>query len=108
MFRCHFCQQITPPKTTRHSVVIEVREKRYSSRQREFKRGGGRNFRDRDEPTPDRGGQGMEIMREVAACPACAAKQHEVKRVEIETPTPAAEIAPTDTESTPTDTEGQS
>ena len=30
MFRCHFCQQITPPKTTRHSVVIEVREKRIS------------------------------------------------------------------------------
>ena len=99
MFRCHFCQQITPPKTTRHSVVIEVREKRYSSQKREFKRGGGgRNFRDRDEPTPDRGGQGVEIMREVSACPACAAKQHEVKRVELETATPAPEA--TETENT--------
>ena len=84
MFRCHFCQQTTPAKTTRHSVVIEEREKRYSSQKREFKRGGGRNFRDRDEPTPDRGGQGVEIMREVSACPTCAAKQHEIKRIELE------------------------
>lgn len=98
MFRCHFCQQITPPKTTRHSVVIEVREKRYSSQKREFKRGGGRNFRDRDEPTPDRGGQGVEIMREVSSCPACAAKQHEVKRVELETAAPAPEVTETENE----------
>ncbi|MAI72389.1 MAG: hypothetical protein CMM01_15965 [Rhodopirellula sp.] len=93
MFRCHFCQQITPPKTTRHSVVVEVREKHYSSQKREFKRGGRRDFRDRDEPTPDRGGQGVEIMREVSACPTCANKQHEVKRVEFETAVPASEVA---------------
>ncbi len=96
MFRCHFCQQITPPKTTRHNVVIEVREKRYTGRQQAFKRGGGRNFRDRDEPTPDRGGQGMEIMREVAACPTCAAKQHEVKRIELEQAAPESENTSTE------------
>ena len=92
MFRCYFCQQITPPKTTRHNVVIEVREKRYSSRQRERRRGGGgRDFRDRDDFVQDRGGQGVEIMKEVPSCPACAAKQHEVKRLELEAATPAAE-----------------
>ena len=90
MFRCYFCQQITPPKTTRHNVVIEVREKRYSSRQREQRRGGGRNFRDRDDSVQDRGGQGVEIMKEVPACPACAAKQHEVKRVELAAAVPVS------------------
>ena len=103
MFRCHFCQQITPPKTTRHNVVIEVREKRYSSRQREQRRGGGRNFRDREDSVQDRGGQGVEIMKEVPACPACAAKQHEVKRVELAVPAPVAapefENAPEESES---------
>lgn len=96
MFRCHFCQQITPPKTTRHSIVIEVREKRYASQKREFKRGGRRDFRDRDEPAPDRGGQGVEIMREVSACPLCAAKQHEVKRIELETAAPAPDLTETE------------
>ena len=95
MFRCHFCQEITPPKTTRHNVVIEVREKRYASQKREFKRGGRRDFRDRDEPTPDRGGQGVEIMREVSSCPTCAVKQHDVKRFELETVAPAPDAAET-------------
>lgn len=90
MFRCHFCQQITPPKTTRHTVVIETREKHYTSRRRESKGGGGRGgFRGRDEGVQDRGGKGTEIMTEVSACPACAAKQHEVKMVA--TPSPVVE-----------------
>ena len=32
-------------------------------------------------------------MREVSACPTCANKQHEVKRVEFETAVPASEVA---------------
>ena len=85
MFRCYFCQQVTPPKTTRHSVIIETREKQYATRRRESKRGRG-GYRDREDPVQDRGGKGIEIMKEVAACPACAAKQHEVKRVAADTP----------------------
>lgn len=88
MFKCYFCEQVTPPKTTRHSVVIELREKRYSTRRRETKRaggGGGRGgFRSREEPVQDRGGKGQEISKEVPACPACAAKHHEAKVIAAE------------------------
>ena len=35
-------------------------------------------------------------MREVSACPTCAAKAHDVKRVELETATPAPEAAATE------------
>jgi len=96
MFKCYFCEQVTPPKTTRHSVVIELREKRYSTRRRETKRspgGGGRGgFRSREEPVQDRGGKGQEISKEVPACPACAAKHHEAKVIaaEVIVPTDAA------------------
>ena len=104
MFRCYFCKKITPPKTTRHSVVIEVREKQYSSRRREPKRGGFRG-RDREDSVQDRGGSGTEIMREVDACPECAAKQHDVAKVVAE---PVAPIAAEVTESAePTPSEDQ-
>ena len=91
MFRCYFCQQITPPKTTRHSVVIEARTKQYSARRRESNR---RNFRDRDrdrdDAVQDRGGHGIEIIKEVEACPACAAKHQQDKPV-MESPTATRE-----------------
>lgn len=83
MFRCYFCQKITPPKTTRHSVVIETREKHYATRRREPKRG---RFRDREDSVQDRGGKGVEITREVDACPECAAKQHEVTNIAVTPP----------------------
>ena len=73
-------------------VVIEVREKQYSSRRKESKQRGGRGgFRGREDPVQDRGGRGREIGKEVPACPACAAKQHEAKTIEIPTP-PAPEV----------------
>ena len=78
MFRCYFCKQVTPPKTTRHSVIIEIRKKEYSARRRAPQKRGFRP-RDRDEAVQDRGGEGREIIREVDACPQCAAKQKELK-----------------------------
>lgn len=78
MFRCHFCQQITPPGTKKRYVVIATREKQYPTRRREAQRPRGR-FRSRDESVQDRGGKGRETAEEVAACPACADKQHEVR-----------------------------
>jgi len=94
MFRCYFCQKITPPKTTRHSVVIESRQKQYSARRPESKR---RNFRDRDrdrdESVQDRGGQGIEIIKEVDACPECAAKQHQEKPLVSPSTPMAKEVA---------------
>ncbi len=89
MFRCYFCKQVTPPKTTRHTVIIETREKQYSTRRRESKGGPRRGFRGRDEPPQDRGGKGIEISKEVPACPACAAKHHDVTVISS-TPAPAA------------------
>ena len=86
MFRCYFCKKITAPKTTRHSVVIETREKTYVSRRRESKR---RGFRDRNETPEDRGGSGIEIIKEVDACPECAAKHHTPSVV----PTPVSPVA---------------
>ncbi|NNE00994.1 MAG: hypothetical protein HKN47_27070 [Pirellulaceae bacterium] len=107
MFRCYFCGQITPPKTTRHTVVIEVREKQYSSRRRESKRGGGGGgrggFRGREEPVQDRGGRGEEISKEVAACPACASKQHEAKMIAAPTPAPPESAEPQGETETGTD-----
>ena len=78
MFRCYFCNQVTPPKTTRHSVIIEIRKKEYSVRRRAPQKRGFRP-RDRDDSVQDRGGEGREIIREVDACPQCAAKQKELK-----------------------------
>ncbi|MGB7346837.1 MAG: hypothetical protein WBD20_21625 [Pirellulaceae bacterium] len=104
MFKCYFCEQITPPKTTRHSVVIELREKKYSTRRRETKRspgGGGRGgFRSREEPVQDRGGKGQEISKEVPACPACAAKHHEAKVIAAEVVVPTDVAAETNQDAT--------
>lgn len=101
MFRCYFCEQVTAPKTTRHTVVIETRAKQYTTRRKESRGGrggGGRGgFRGREEPVQDRGGSGVEIMKEVSACPACAAKQHEVKQHEE----PVAEVLAAETSVAP-------
>lgn len=78
MFRCYFCNQITPPKTSRHSVIIEIRKKEYFARRSAPQKRGFRP-RDRDESVQDRGGEGREIIREVDACPKCAAAQKELK-----------------------------
>ena len=90
MFRCHFCQQIAPPKTTRHSVVLEMRSKTYVAQRREAKPRGGFRGRDRDEKPRDRGGEGREIIREVFACPACAEK-HKSHEPQVQSPAPAPE-----------------
>lgn len=51
--------------------MVEFREKKYETRRRESPRRGARN---RDEAPSDKGGSGIEIIKEVDACPACAAK----------------------------------
>lgn len=85
MFRCYFCNQVTPPKTTRHSVIIEIRNKAYSVRRRAPQKRGFRP-RERGETVQDRGGEGREIIREVDACPQCAAAQKELKPLVLNDP----------------------
>ena len=70
MFRCHYCKKVVPPATSAVHIVIETREVQYPSR-------GGRSL-DTGKKTSgsgkfqDRGGSGVEIVREVLACPSCA------------------------------------
>ena len=88
MFRCHFCQQITPPGTKKRYVVIATREKHYPTRRRDSQGPRGR-FRSREDSVQDRGGKGLETAEEVAACPACAEQQHDVKVISAESSPPA-------------------
>lgn len=74
MFRCHFCNQVTPPGTKKRNVVVETRNKTYPSRRAEIRRSRGR-IGTQQEKSNDSGGKGVETKLEVAACPACAAKQ---------------------------------
>lgn len=80
MFRCYFCNEVTLPGTKKHNVVVETRAKTYPSRRAERKRPRGR-FGNRQDAPSDVGGKGVETKHEVAACPACAAKQSAVGSV---------------------------
>lgn len=97
MFRCHFCQQITPPGTKKRYVVIATREKQYPTRRRESQGPRGR-FRSRDDAVQDRGGKGLETAEEVAACPACAEQQHDVKVISENPASPPEAPARSDSE----------
>jgi hypothetical protein len=70
MYRCQHCQQVVPPNTKAHRVVVETRVRVYP-----FRKEVNRVVRDRHvEYTHDQGGLGREIVREIIICPACAAK----------------------------------
>lgn len=72
---------VVPAGTREHKVVVETRSKVYEARGgggREFFRAGPRNRgpigrRARRQRAFDKGGQGTEIVREIALCPKCAA-----------------------------------
>jgi len=70
MFRCHYCKKIVPPGTSAVHIVVETREVQYPSR-------GGRSLdtnkkTSRSTKFQDRGGSGVETVKEVLACPSCA------------------------------------
>lgn len=75
MFVCGFCGAVTPPRTPAVKVVTARRDVQYPFRSR-----ANRLFRldsqgkVKERFTDDRGGIGWEIVREVLACPACAAR----------------------------------
>jgi hypothetical protein len=67
------CGSVMPPRTRCHRVVVETRPKIYPRREKVFQvlrweRGRWR-LKDEDDP----GGVGYETVREVIACPRCAA-----------------------------------
>jgi len=78
MFRCQMCNAIVPAGTRSTKVVVATRERIYEPRgQDPRERRGGRGFRGRRGPRKrkpyDKGGRGVEIVRELSACPSCAA-----------------------------------
>ena len=93
MYQCQICQSVVPAKTRAVRVVLETRVRTYppqrrmhppkdlSNRERKkLLRKLAAGLADRHDDTfkkwvDDPGGRGLEVVREVLACPACAAKQ---------------------------------
>jgi hypothetical protein len=73
MYKCELCKQIVPAHTPAHRLVITTRPKTYPSRHEvnRVKSGGKVEWKD------DPGGEGVEIVKEILVCPACAARQGE-------------------------------
>jgi len=86
MYRCQKCLQFVPPRTPARHWVIETRARKYPFRELanpgfkrdlEQRRRKGQTFAVRvrsrrvGDRTPDPGGEGTEIVRELMVCPAC-------------------------------------
>jgi hypothetical protein len=92
VFRCQICGQVAAAGTRATKVVVVSREKVYASRGGDPDGFRGRNSRFRAPSKPkDKGGKGAEIVQELMACQACAAKQvtHVVQAKPEPTPAPA-------------------
>lgn len=69
MYRCETCKNVVPPHTPAHRVVAETRPVTYPRRpeaNRLVKKN--KEWIKPDDP----GGRGVEIARELVACPRCA------------------------------------
>ena len=70
MYRCEVCDRVAPPSTLCNRIIIETRAVEYPTRPKVHwvppKDGGKGKWVD------DPGGHGVEIVRELRACPACA------------------------------------
>lgn len=75
MYRCENCQNVVPPNTKAHRVVIETRLKRYPRRERANKIKEDGKIRHIADP----GGIGYETVREITVCPECAKKVNQKK-----------------------------
>lgn len=70
MYRCEICKQVVSRRTKATRLPVKTRARQYPARQKEvFKRG-------QSKMITVSGGSGYEIVSEVVACPACAAKFH--------------------------------
>ncbi len=71
MYQCELCKKVTPPGTKAHRVVVETRPRTYPPQLKRQWIGA--------KPIKDymfgRTGEGWEIVREVMACPDCAAQR---------------------------------
>jgi len=76
VFRCQMCDCIVPQGIRAHKLVVKTRQKNYAPRgTKPVER---RNWRQRGRvkrrQVYDKGGEGTEIVRELAICPDCATK----------------------------------
>lgn len=76
MYICEICEKVISPNTKAVRIPIETRTRQYPPRQKEVRRRGKR----KTITVP--GGVGTEIVREVDACPQCAAKYYNEESVE--------------------------
>ena len=75
MFRCQICQAVVPPKTATQKIVVKSRPKEYAARGSDPReRPYGRRFAPQPRRPYDKGGEGTEIVQELAVCPECAKK----------------------------------
>ena len=72
MYRCHFCGTTVPPRTPATRIAVETRVRHYPVRLKVF----AVRRQTKTEWVDDPGGEGVEIVREALACPACASQQH--------------------------------
>lgn len=70
MYRCEICKKIVPANTKAHRITLETRYRRYPVRIKAHRRVPHGKEHHQDDP----GGFGYEIVREVIACPECAAQ----------------------------------
>lgn len=104
MFRCQICNQVAAPGTRATKVVVISRERIYEPRGGGGEQRGRGRFRGPRKPT-DQGGKGHEIVREMTACVACAAKQETTVIEAPPAPEPESEVVETpETETAVTET----
>jgi hypothetical protein len=75
VYICEICEKTIPPHTKAIRLPAETRTRQYPSRQKEVSAGRGKR---RTITVP--GGVGFEIVREIVACPDCAAKYADQKQ----------------------------
>ena len=74
VYRCEQCETVVPAGTPRTLVVVETRPRRYPYRPEahRLRRRPGDGGKGLYKLLDDEGGEGYEIVKEMALCPACA------------------------------------
>ena len=86
MYRCDVCDSVAPPNTPCTRIVVETRARQYPHRPRVHWHPPDADGKGKwvDDP----GGTGREIVRELRACPTCAARA--APALSVAPPPPAA------------------
>lgn len=74
MYRCQCCRSVVPPRTPSHRLIVQtqIAEFPYRVRANRFVRPDNKG-KPKTFFVDDPGGTGTQIVREIIACPSCAA-----------------------------------